>query len=261
MSPMTPRPKSMRHLLAQGLATCGRAVNDLVFPWACVVCGFEGAELRGPFCTSCRSELLETAAMAGKSVCPRCALPAGPHANLQGGCTRCRGRHLGFDEALALGPYEGTIRDLCLLLKHARNAWLAHWLSDLLAEARNPDLLRLPRDAWMVPVPLHWWRRLRRGYNQAEALAQGLSRRTDLRVHQSLWRIKAADHLAYKNADERMQAMRGAFQARRDHGLKGRTILLVDDILTTGATTGAAARALKQAGARRVVVAVLARTV
>jgi predicted amidophosphoribosyltransferase len=58
-----------------------------------------------------------------------------------------------------------------------------------------------------------------------------------------------------------MQAMRGAFQARHDHGLKGRTILLVDDILTTGATTGAAARALKQAGAKRVVIAVIARTV
>ena len=111
-----------------------------------------------------------------------------------------------------------------------------------------------------MPVPLHWWRRLRRGYNQAEALAQGLSRGIDLRVHQTLRRVKAADHLAYKGATERMQVMRGAFLARRDHGLKGRTILLVDDILTTGATTGAAARALKQAGARRVVVAVLGRT-
>ena len=137
---MTSRPNSVRYLLAQGLTTCGRAVNDLVFPWACLVCGFEGAGLQGPFCTSCRSELLETA--AGLSVCPRCALPAGPHANLRGGCTRCRGHYLGFDEALALGPYEGTIRDLCLLLKHERNAWLAHWLSDLLAEARNADLLR-----------------------------------------------------------------------------------------------------------------------
>ena len=168
---------------------------------------------------------------------------------------------LGFDGALALGPYEGTIRDLCLLLKHERNAWLARWLSELLAEARQADLLRLPRDAWIVPVPLHWWRRLRRGYNQAEALAQGLSRRIDLRVHQALRRVKAADHLAYKDATGRMQAMRGAFRSRRHHDLKGRTILLVDDILTTGATTGAAARALKQAGARRVVVAVLARTV
>ncbi len=251
----------MRQLLAQGLATCGRVVNDLVFPWACLVCGFEGGELRGPLCAPCRSELLKTAAAAATSACPRCALPAGPHANLRGGCARCRGHHLGFNEALALGSYEGTVRDLCLLLKHERNAWLARWLSELFAEARQADLSRLPRDTWIVPVPLHWWRRLRRGYNQAEALAQGLSRQLDLRVHQPLRRVKAADHLAHKAAMERKQAMRGAFQTRRDHGLKGRTILLVDDILTTGATAGAAARALKQAGARRVVVAVLARTV
>jgi ComF family protein len=261
MGQMTSRSNLVRHLLAQGLATCGRAVNDLMFPWACLVCGFEGTGLNGPICTRCRSALLETAAAAGISICPRCALPAGPHADLRGGCTKCRGRHLGFDEALALGPYEDRIRDLCLLLKHERNAWLAHWLSALLAEAREGELLRLPRDTWIVPVPLHWWRRLRRGYNQAEALAQGLSRCIDLRVHQTLRRVKAADHLAYKDANERMKAMRGAFQAQRDHGLKGRTVLLVDDILTTGATTGAAARALKQAGAKRVVVAVLARTV
>ena len=258
MGQMTRRPTSICQLLAQGLATCGRVVNDLVFPWACLVCGFEGAELRGPLCVPCRAKLLKAA--AALLVCPRCALPAGPHANLVGGCAQCRGHHLGFDEAIALGPYEGTVRDLCLLLKHERNAWLAYWLSDLLAEARQADLARLPQDTWIVPVPLHWWRRLRRGYNQAEALAQGLSRQTGLCLHQPLRRIKAADHLAHKGATERKQAMQGAFRARRDHGLKGRTILLVDDILTTGATSGAAARALKQAGARRIVAAVLART-
>jgi len=255
---MTPRPTSICQLLSRGLTTCGRILNDLVFPWACLVCGCEGAELHGPLCASCRSELLKSAATV--SVCPRCALPAGPHANLLGGCAQCRGHHLGFDEAIALAPYEGAVRDLCLMLKHERNAWLAHWLSDLLVEARRTNLGRLPPDAWIVPVPLHWWRRLRRGYNQAEALAEGLSQQIGLHVHQPLRRIKAADHLAQKSAVERKQAMQKAFQARRDPGLKGRTILLVDDILTTGATTGAAARVLKHAGAWRVVVAVLART-
>jgi len=145
-------------------------------------------------------------------------------------------------------------------LKHERNAWLAPWLGNLLADARQSELARLPRDAWIVPVPLHWWRRLQRGYNQAEALAKGLSRSLDLRVRQPLRRIKATDRLAHKTASDRMDAMRQAFRARLDPGLKGRTILLVDDILTTGATCGAAARALKQAGAKRVIVAVLART-
>lgn len=250
----------MSQFLARGLATCSRVVNDLVFPWVCLVCGFEGAELNGPLCTPCRSKLLETAAAASRSVCPRCALPAGPHANLRGGCTQCRRRHLGFDQALALGFYEGTLRDLCLLLKEERNAWLAQWLSELLMEARQPELLKLPRDTWIVPVPLHWWRRFRRGYNQAEALADGLAGRVDLRVRQALRRVKAAEYLAFKDAAARMLTMRGAFHARPCQALNGRTILLVDDILTTGATAGAAARTLKEAGAKRVVVTVLART-
>jgi predicted amidophosphoribosyltransferase len=70
----------------------------------------------------------------------------------------------------------------------------------------------------------------------------------------------AGNHLAGKSAVERLETMRDAFRVRPDPGLRGRTVLLVDDILTTGATAGAAARALKEAGAKRVVVAVLART-
>jgi len=260
MSLMRPLSSSMRQILAHGLASCAWAVDDLVFPWICLLCGTEGGALHGPFCASCRARLLDAATAAGASACPRCALPVGPHADLRRGCAECRGHSLGFDAALALGPYAESIRDLCLRLKHERNAWLAPWLGNLLADARQSELARLPRDAWIVPVPLHWWRRLQRGYNQAEALAKGLSRSLDLRVRQPLRRIKATDRLAHKTASDRMDAMRQAFRARLDPGLKGRTILLVDDILTTGATCGAAARALKQAGAKRVIVAVLART-
>jgi ComF family protein len=259
MSP--PISNVFRQILARGLAACGHAVDDLIFPWTCLLCGSEGPGLRGPLCPPCRAELMEAAAPAGNPTCPRCALPVGPFADLRGGCAKCRGHSLGFDAALALGTYEGPMRDLCLHLKHERNAWLAPWLCDLLAEARRAEFARLPGDAWVVPVPLHWWRRLRRGYNQAEALAGGLARRLELRVHHPLTRIKATDRLARKGVTERMEALRGAFHARRDPGLRGRTVLLVDDILTTGATSGAAARALKKVGARRVVVAVLARTV
>jgi ComF family protein len=260
MSLLHPLSSSMRRILAQGLSGCAGAVDDLVFPWTCLLCGVEGGGLAGPLCTSCRARLLDSAAAAAASACPRCALPVGPYADLQGGCTECRGRSLGFDAALALGPYTEPIRDLCLQLKHERDAWLAPWLSRLLAEARQSEFARLSPDTWIVPVPLHWWRRLQRGYNQAEALASGLSHFLGLRVRHPLRRIKATDRLAHKAATDRMDAMRQAFQSRGDSGLKGRTILLVDDILTTGATCGAAARVLKQAGAKHVIVAVLART-
>ena len=161
-----------------------------------------------------------------------------------------------------MGIYEGPIRDFCLNLKHERNAWLARWMSELLVESRRDELDRLlPHNTRIVPVPLHWWRRMRRGYNQAEALALHLSRYLDLQVCQPLRRVRATDRLAQQSASDRRKAMRNVFEARSLPGLQGNTILLVDDILTTGATTGAAARCLKQVGAKRVVVAVLARTI
>ena len=115
------------------------------------------------------------------------------------------------------------------------------------------------RMRWDRPSPLHWWRRWQRGYNQAEALASGLARRLDLPVYQALRRVIATERLAQKGRTERADVMHGVFRARASRQLAGRTILLVDDILTTGATCGDAARALKRAGAARVVVVVIAR--
>lgn len=236
------------------------AVDALVFPWSCVVCGAEGSG--GAFCPSCRGALLEHSAKAEASACPRCALPAGPYADLRGGCGDCRGRSLGFEVAVALGPYDGALRDLCLRMKHDRDAWLAPWLSGLWAEARGEAIerLSLPPDAWIVPVPLHWRRHWERGYNQAEGLARGLSRQLDRPVRRPLRRVVYSEKLAQMSVTDRAEALREAFHAGGGRALRGRTILLVDDVLTTGATCGAAARALRKAGAERVIVAVIART-
>ena len=135
----------------------GQAVDSLVFPPYCPVCD---ADTGGPaFCPDCRAELLG----ASGPTCPRCAMPVGPYADLSGGCSECRGRPLGFDRAIALGPYQGPIRHLCLGLKHERNAWMARWLAELVVEGRSrrsgPRSARA--GAWVVPVPLHWRRRLR----------------------------------------------------------------------------------------------------
>jgi ComF family protein len=237
------------------------SVDALLFPWCCPLCEREG-ELRGPFCKGCRDELLATSATAAAKACPRCAMPVGPHADLRGGCSECRGQPLGFDAAVAFAPYEGAVRELCLHLKQERNAWLAPWLGRLLVEARRDAFTRLnlPTDTWLTPVPLHRWRQWRRGYNQAEALAQGIGRGLGFSVRNALRRKVATDRLADSSKTERMHAMRGAFDARWRPGLRGRTVLLVDDVLTSGATSGAAARALTKAGAKRVVVVVVGRT-
>jgi ComF family protein len=234
------------------VTACLGAVDALVYPWACQICG---ADLQAtPFCESCRAELLEG---AGRT-CPRCALPVGPHADCRGGCSECRGRSLGFEAVVALGPYSGPIRALCLELKHERRAWLGRWLSELLVDARAGALAQHEIDC-VVPVPLHWRRRLSRGYNQAESLAESLSRRLALKHAQPIRRVVATPPLAWMSRRERARVMHGAFRAKPHRAIRGRSVLLVDDILTTGATCGAAARALKRAGARRVIVAVIGR--
>lgn len=239
-------------IVLRWLDWASEAVGTLVYPWECQVCG-DDAE-RTPFCAECRMRLQTTQG----TVCPRCAMPVGPWADVSGGCADCRGRSLGFDRAVALGAYEGPIRDLCLMLKHESNAWLAPWLAEILVSART-ELRAESGDAWVVPIPLHWRRHWQRGYNQADALARGLAKNLSLSFRRSLRRRTATPPLALLGRTERTRLLRGAFQVRASKSLQGRTVLLVDDILTSGATSGAAARALKRAGAARVVVVIVAR--
>ena len=174
-----------------------------------------GARPGRAFLPPCRGRALTAAAPRGSRAvrgavpCPSAPLPTSTAA-----ARRCRRRSLGFDAALTLGIYEGTVRDLCLRLKHERNAWLAPWLR-LAGGGPAADLAQLPRDTLVVPVPLHWWRRLRRGYNQADALACGLGRQLHLRVHKPLRRIKSTDRLARKGVTERKEALRGLFRPGR----------------------------------------------
>ena len=251
-------PVAARSTVASWLSDLSEAIDALVFPWSCVLCGMEG--VRGPLCKVCREDLVEKSVAFAQSACPRCALGLGPFEDSRGGCASCRDHSLGFDAALAMGSYDGQLRELCLRLKHERNAWLASWLSELLVEARRDAFKDIPSDALIVPVPLHWWRYWRRGYNQAEALAEGMAKQLKLPIRRLLKRVVRTRRLAHLSRTARCEAVRDAFRARASPKITGRTILLVDDVLTTGATCGAAARALKRAGAARIVVAVVART-
>jgi ComF family protein len=237
-------------LIRRWSSACLGALGGLAFPLECVLCGGEG----GPICDGCRGELVGGAGAA----CRRCARPLGPWESDEGGCVECRGRALGFDGAIALGPYRGPIRHLCLRLKRRRDAWLAAWVAEVLVAARG-ERLREHTGARVAAVPLHWSRLWRRGYDQADALARQVARRLGLRRVHPLQRVRATPPLRHLGRVERAEVLRGAFRARGGAAIAGRTVLLVDDILTTGATCGAAARALKRAGAARVVAVVVGR--
>ena len=226
---------------------------DLVYPRTCSACGRSLAERPGPFCDACR------AALTGDphSVCPRCAATVGPFTLLDGGCSRCRSEVYHFERAFRLGPYDGLLRELILRLKHESGEALAEHLSDLWAQ-QSADQLRAVGAGAIVPVPLHWWRHWQRGYNQSETLARALAAHVRLPCRPGwLRRIRRTPPQTQQTAAGRRANVRGAFRAT-PRALRGQTVLLVDDVLTTGSTCSEAARALRTAGAARVVVAVLA---
>ena len=159
----------------------------------------------------------------------------------EGRCALCRSGLRGFDAAYSFGAYEGVLRELIHLYKYGKVRTLAPPLSGLLAQA-------LPRDEAFdaaVPVPLYWRRRLQRGFNQAELLARGLSRRTGIPVVKALGRVRPTPTQAGLSNSARRQNVVKAFRAR---SVQGKRILLIDDVMTTGATAGACALALKQIG-------------
>ena len=155
--------------------------------------------------------------------------------------------------------YEGPVRRLVHGLKFNDMDYLASPLGRRMVRRLGP-LLFAERPDLIVPVPLHFWRRYRRGYNQAERLARAIARLTLLPLDtRALRRRRAGRRQLGLTRRERLRSLSGCFRARPGRAA-GRTVLLVDDVVTTGATLEACARALLAAGARRVVGCVLART-
>ena len=220
-----------------------------------------------PCCAACGSVLDRP---LGGAVCPACwsaiRLCAAPCCRTCGDplaswrvtsaalerCPRCRRRPPLVHAARAAGEYEGALRAILHALKYDGRRGLARRLGALLRTS-GADLLR---DAdCVVPVPLHPWRRLRRGFNQADALARQLGPPV---VH-ALWRIRPTPPQTGLTAAARRRNVRGAFMVSpllrrrsRMRWLADRTIVLVDDVRTTGATLNACAAVLFEAGARDV---------
>lgn len=192
-------------------------------------------------------------------VCDGCGSPfefdPGPEAR----CAACASRPRAFDRARAACLYDENSRDLILKLKHADRTDLAGLAAAWLSRAARP----LIADAdLIVPTPLHRWRLMKRRYNQAAEIARPLARLSGLSyLPDALVRVRDTESQGGKSASGRRRNMAGAFAvpiARRKQ-VEGRRILLVDDVLTTGATAHACARALKGAGAASVHLAVIAK--
>ena len=159
--------------------------------------------------------------------------------------------------ARAAGPYAGTLKALLHQFKYRNRFALGRALGELAFE-RALRSGPLEGEA-VVPVPLHFWRRRERGYNQAELLSRTIAKRAGIPVRLALEKVKHRPPQAELGVLARRRNARGAYRARLPTWLVGRSVLLVDDVLTTGATADACARALRRAGASWVDVITVAR--
>jgi predicted amidophosphoribosyltransferase len=233
---------------------------DLLFPPRCVACGQE-CEPRSNaplFCSTCDVQL----AVAQGQTCPRCAMACAQSDLASGDCGNCRGRKLRFAAARTIAPYRDALRQAVLTAKHAVHEPLAIALGQRLAEAiAQQPFVERPDVA--VSVPMHWLKRLWRKTNPASMIAQAAARRLGLPyAGGALVCRRLLRRQATLTPPQRRQNVRGAFRASwRWRGiLRGKRVLLIDDVMTTGATAGEASRALLAAGASAIYVAVVSRS-
>jgi ComF family protein len=174
-------------------------------------------------------------------------------------CPACHEKTYAFDRARSFALYKDAVVRAILLLKFEQIEPLGAWFSERLVEIVNADGERLSADV-VVPVPLHREREKERGYNQAALLSNPLAKRLRL-PHKAvlLMRTRARPDKQVLSLEERWESVRGAFATRPGSQVDNLRVLLVDDVLTTGATLDACARALREAGAKSVIGLTVAR--
>lgn len=233
-----------------------RAGLDWLFPRPCLGCGREVAEADRHLCWDCRASL----SYIQPPYCERCGDPIAGRVDHAFECWLCAGRRGGFDRARSVARYEGVVGEAIRSLKYHGRLWMIHDLADLLEAGVAAHYADRAFDL-VTWVPLHPARWRTRGFNQAAELAKALARRLGLRAVSTTRRHRWTPSQTRLNIEERAANVRGAFRARRggQRSWRGVRLLLVDDVMTTGATVDACASALKEGGALDVSVITVAR--
>jgi ComF family protein len=240
--------------IAPALNRLASSVIDILLPPRCLSCGAAVTQA-ATLCADCWRGLT----FLGAPCCACCGLPFEFDLGESVLCGDCARRQPAFDRARAALRYDDASRKLILGFKHGDRlhpaAAFGHWLKRAGAELiRDADLA--------VPVPLHWTRLFARRYNQAAVLAQALRAAGGPPVApDALIRTRRTPPQGKGNREARRRNVAAAFAVKPDRDMRGKRILLIDDVFTTGATASECARVLKRRGAALVDVLTLARTV
>jgi ComF family protein len=232
-----------------------RTALDLIFPRHCAGCGGPAADgQEGYVCGDCQAAVQPVT----EPFCARCGDPIDGEAAKSFTCSLCVRSEPAYDLARSAVRYRGPVRALLHQFKYSEGTYLAADLGRLLAacvEAHyDPGLVDL-----VAFVPLFHRRERERSYNQSRLLAAELGKRFDRPVLRGMRRVRDTGTQTRLHMAGRIENVKGAFVVTEPSWVRGKTILLVDDVMTTGATVGEAASALKRAGAWRVLVATVAR--
>lgn len=222
------------------LSAC-KQVLDFALPPRCAGCGLIVDEVHS-FCPDCWTKV----EFLGESGCSTCGMPL--EATEAEECGACTAKAPRIHRTRSAVAYDDLSRSIAIRLKYGRKVALARTMARYMA-----PLVRREEDAILVPVPLHRIRLWQRGFNQSALVACELAKATGLRIDPHLLRrVKRTPALKGMNLNQRRNVVAGAFAVHKSAELDGRTVVLVDDVLTTGSTANACAKALQKAGAKRV---------
>jgi len=234
-------------------------VASLLWPRTCAGCG---RPCEGPVCETCRGSVSPRRTGRDCAVCGKTILATDAAAGTAAPvCADCRAKRPGFDAARSAVDYDGPVREIVQSLKYRRALDAAPWMADWMLGCVSAEWPGERFDA-VVPVPLHFLREAGRGYNQAELLARPVAAGLGVPVARRLLvRLRDTGTQTRLGAAKRRENVAGAFAVRpgREDEAYGKRLLVVDDVMTTGATLGAASAALRAAGAGRVLALSFAR--
>lgn len=240
------------HLIRHAVSL-GQAGGHFLWPQQCLACKASILPSDDGLCQPCWQDLSKA---VSADYCRRCGRDVSPYGIVQGKCGHCQDKQYRYDGVIRVGRYESTLRTMALSLKFAERTEWAKSLSKMMQDAVLASGMHAAFD-YLVPVPLHWRRRLRRGFNQSHLLAKGM-KLPRLRISTDLVRVRNTEQQWNLKPPQRRRNVKGAFAVRKGHPFDGKKVALIDDITTSGATLEECAKTLKQAGAQKVVALVIA---